>query len=122
MVRIIGHRLTTPHGVFFATFNRKVVDEEVVGSVATFMVLFVATVVIIALGLAATGLDLVTSISGAATAVANVGPGLGSIIGPAGNFAPLPEAAKWLLSLGMILGRLEIVTIAILAMPHFWRS
>ncbi len=68
------------------------------------------------------GLDFVTSLSAAATAVANAGPGLGGIIGPAGNFSSLPDAAKWSLALGMFLGRLEIMTVLILLTPTFWRT
>ncbi|MGR5456849.1 potassium transporter TrkG, partial [Vibrio alfacsensis] len=75
----------------------------------------------IAAGLSAMGLDPVTSISGSITAVANVGPGMGDIIGPTGNFAPLPDAAKWLLSFGMLMGRLEILTLLVLFFPAFWR-
>jgi trk system potassium uptake protein TrkH len=67
------------------------------------------------------GLDPVTSISGSITAVANVGPGMGTVIGPTGNFAPLPDAAKWVLSFGMLMGRLEILTILVLFFPAFWR-
>jgi trk system potassium uptake protein TrkH len=74
------------------------------------------------MGLGMFGLDFETAFSGAATSVANVGPGIGRIIGPAGNFSTLPDAAKWLLSLGMIVGRLEIVTMAVLLMPDFWRG
>lgn len=68
------------------------------------------------------GLDLVTALTGAATAVANVGPGLGEIIGPAGNFEPLPNAAKWLLCGGMLLGRLEILTVLVILTPMFWHK
>ena len=75
----------------------------------------------LALGLALLGLDWVTALTGAATAVCNVGPGLGPIIGPVGNFATLPDSAKWLLSLGMLLGRLEIVTVLVLLTPAYWR-
>ena len=75
----------------------------------------------IAAGLSGMGLDPITSISGSITAVANVGPGMGDIIGPKGNFAPLPDAAKWLLSFGMLLGRLEILTLLVLFFPAFWR-
>ena len=71
--------------------------------------------------LAAMGLDLVTALSSAATAVGNVGPGLGEIVGPAGNFAPLPDAAKLVLSAAMILGRLELFTVFVLCDPQFWR-
>jgi len=63
----------------------------------------------------------ITALTGAATAVCNVGPGLGEIIGPAGNFSTLPDTAKWLLSIGMLLGRLEIITVLVLLTPAFWR-
>ncbi len=76
---------------------------------------------VLAGALSAMGLDSVTSFSGAVTPLANVGPGMGSITGPTGNFAPLPDAAKWLLSLGMLMGRLEILTILVLFFPAFWR-
>lgn len=69
------------------------------------------------MGLALIGLDWITALSGAATAVCNVGPGLGTIIGPAGNFSALPDAAKWLLTVGMLLGRLEILTVLVLVTP-----
>ena len=74
------------------------------------------------LALSLFGLDFETSLSGAATAIANVGPGLGPVIGPAGNFAPLPDAAKWLLCFGMLAGRLEIVTVLVLLSRSFWRA
>ena len=73
------------------------------------------------MGLALIGLDWTTALSGAATAVCNVGPGVGSIIGPAGNFSTLPDAAKWLLTVGMLLGRLEILTVLVLLTPVFWK-
>jgi trk system potassium uptake protein TrkH len=68
------------------------------------------------------GLDMVTAISSAATAICNVGPALGAIAGPAGTFQQFPDAAKWLLSAGMLLGRLELFTILILFSPSFWRG
>jgi trk system potassium uptake protein TrkH len=72
--------------------------------------------------LAALGLDFITAASGAATALANVGPGLGDVIGPAGNFSTLPDAAKWLLSAGMLMGRLEFLTVLVVLNPAFWRD
>jgi len=72
--------------------------------------------------LSLTGLDFITSISGAATSISNVGPGLGSIIGPNGNFSSLPDISKWILSLGMILGRLELFAILVLFLPSFWKN
>ena len=74
------------------------------------------------MGLGLLGLDFVTAVSGAASAMANVGPGLGEIIGPAGTYKTLPEAAKWLLAAGMMLGRLELFTVLVLLTPAFWRG
>ena len=82
--------------------------------------LYVTTFAAASIALAALGLDFETAITGAATAIANVGPGLGSVIGPAGNFATLPDAAKWLLCAVMILGRLEIIVVLLLFTPRFW--
>jgi len=77
---------------------------------------------LLALGLGMLGLDFMTAISSAATAISNVGPGLGPITGPAGNFQSLPDAAKWLLSIGMLLGRLELFTVLVLFSRDFWRG
>ena len=111
-----------PNGVFTLTFNGRVIGDDVVRSLIGFSLVYFATIATIAFGLAALGLDFVTSISGAVTAVANVGPGLGPIIGPAGNFSSLPDPAKWLLTAGMLLGRLEIMTLLILFNRKFWQS
>ncbi len=115
-------QLVQPHGVFVAHFIRRPITEEVAASVRGFFFLFVATFVVLSLLLSAIGLDFVTAVSGAATAISNVGPALGDIIGPAGNFAPLPDAAKWVLSIGMLLGRLELFTVLVLFAPSFWRG
>ncbi|MEL6171251.1 MAG: potassium transporter TrkG, partial [Pseudomonadota bacterium] len=72
--------------------------------------------------LALTGLDFVTSISGAGAALANIGPGLGDIIGPAGNFAPLNDAAKWILAAAMLIGRLELLAVYAMFTLYFWRA
>ena len=77
---------------------------------------------VLTVALMALDLDFVTSISSAVTALSNVGPGLGPVVGPAGNFAPLPDLAKWLLCFGMLLGRLEIFVVLVLFMPRFWRG
>ena len=81
-----------------------------------------ATIGLFTLVLCAMGLDLVTALSGAATAVSNVGPGLGEVVGPAGTFATLPSGAKWVLSCAMLLGRLELFTVLVLFRPEFWRN
>lgn len=114
-------RLLRPHGVFIAYYNRKPIPESVSESVMGFFFLYMLCFVALAAALGALGLDFITAVSGAATAISNVGPGLGPIIGPAGNFDPLPEGAKWLLSFGMLLGRLELFTVLVLFSPSFWR-
>jgi trk system potassium uptake protein TrkH len=122
MASVHVKRLLHPHGIFVIDFNRQRISDSVVRSVLGFMVLYFFVFALLSLALTMVGLDAVTSLSGAATALGNVGPGLGPIIGPAGNFAPLPDAAKWLLSAGMLLGRLELLTVLVLFVPAFWRD
>lgn len=122
MLRTHFRRLLYPRGVFPVSYGGKVLPEDVVPSVVVFFSLFFICYSGITLVLMALGLDFVTSISASVTALSNVGPGLGPIIGPAGNFAPLPDAAKWVLSFAMLLGRLELFTVLILFTPGFWRG
>lgn len=110
-----------PNGVFTQRYQGKPVDSALVSNVLGFLSLYVGTNAFIALLLALCGLDFVTAITGAATAIANVGPGLGDTIGPAGNFSSLPDAAKWILCAGMILGRLEILTVYVLFTSYCWK-
>ncbi|VVO34006.1 TrkH family potassium uptake protein [Pseudomonas fluorescens] len=114
-------QLIHPRAVIRKKYNGHPIDEDIARSLLTFSFFFTITIGGIALGLALIGLDWTTALSGAATAVCNVGPGLGTIIGPAGNFSTLPDAAKWLLTIGMLLGRLEILTVLVLLTPVFWR-
>ncbi|MDX5379183.1 MAG: Trk system potassium transporter TrkI [Halomonas sp.] len=114
--------LVHSQGVFASRYNGQPLTDDITRGVVAFSFFFFLTIAGLALGLALMGLDFTTALSGAATAVANVGPGLGDIIGPAGNFASLPDAAKWLLCLGMLLGRLEILTVLVLLTPMFWRK
>ncbi len=120
--RVQLRRLLMPHGVFIANYNKRPIPEGVSESVMSFFFLFVTSFALLAVALGMLGLDFVTAASGAATAIANVGPGLGATIGPAGNFSTLPEAAKWLLAFGMLIGRLELFTVLILITPSFWRN
>lgn len=115
------NQLIHPRAVISQKYNRHRLDEDIVRSILTFSFFFGATIGLIALALGLLGLDWMTALTGAASTVSGVGPGLGDTIGPAGNFAPLPDAAKWLLSFGMLLGRLEIITVLVLCMPAFWR-
>jgi trk system potassium uptake protein TrkH len=115
-------RLVRPHGVFVPTFNRRPVPETAAIAVMAFIFMFGLSFAVFALALSLLGLDYLTAMSGALTALANVGPGLGDVIGPAGNFSTLPESAKWLLSAAMLLGRLELLTVLVLFTPAFWRN
>lgn len=115
-------RLLQPHGVFIPYYNKRPIPEEVTTSVMGFFFLYVVAFGFIAVGLGMLGLDFLTAASGAATAISNVGPGLGPVIGPSSTFANLPDTAKWLLSLGMLLGRLELFTVLVLLLPSFWRN
>jgi trk system potassium uptake protein TrkH len=115
-------KLLQPHGVFLPQFNRKPIPESVSASVMSFFFFYVMSFGALAIGLGWMGLDFLTAVSGAASAIANVGPGLGPIIGPGGTYESLPDAAKWLLSFGMLLGRLELFTVLILFTPAFWRN
>ena len=115
-------RLVHPRGCFVVRYNGKTVTDDIMGSAVAFSFLFFLVLMITTLALALTGVDVLTSLTGAATALTNVGPGLGDIIGPAGNFASLPDSAKWILSLAMILGRLELLTLMVLLSPVFWRG
>ncbi|MFW5660944.1 MAG: TrkH family potassium uptake protein [Oceanicaulis sp.] len=110
-----------PHAVEPIRYRGQVVPDETVRSVLGFFFLFFGTFAVSAALLAFIGLDTVTAVSGAATTVANVGPGLGPIIGPAGSFQPLPDAAKWIMTLTMLAGRLEIMTMLVMLAPGFWR-
>ncbi|MCZ6510065.1 MAG: TrkH family potassium uptake protein [Alphaproteobacteria bacterium] len=114
-------RLVQPHGVFIPYYNRSPITDEVAMSVMSFFFFYVLVYVVLALGLSLLGLDFLTALSGAATAISNVGPGLGPVIGPNGTFTSLPDSAKWLLSAGMLLGRLELFTILVLFAPAFWK-
>ena len=114
--------LIYPHGVFIMRYQGKLVDQDVSLIVLGFLGLYVLSNVLLTISLSLTGLDFATAISGAATAIANVGPGIGDTIGPAGNFSSLPGTAKWLLCCGMLLGRLEILTVIVLFQYQFWRG
>ena len=115
-------RLMRPHGVAVPQYNGRPIPESVTDSVFAFFFLFLLLFALLAFGLAALGLDFVTAISSAATAIANVGPGLGDVVGPSGTFASIPDAGKWLMAAGMLLGRLEIFTVLVLLSPSFWRA
>ena len=111
-----------PHLVHVKRYNGRPLPDEVSASVQSFVFLYFASFIVLSICLSLTGLDPVTALSGAATVISNVGPGLGNIIGPAGNFQSLPDSAKWILDVAMVLGRLEFETLLVLLMPSFWRD
>ncbi len=115
-------RIHSPHGLFAPRYGGRRVGDDVLSSVMAFFVLFIVSLGVIAILLALTGLDFVTSISGAAAALANIGPGLGPIIGPYGNFSSLTPSAKWILIAAMLIGRLELMAVYVLFTLKFWRS
>jgi len=115
-------KIIYPKGIFVLKYDRNPIDNKFISSIISFIYMYLIIFFFITALLSLTGLDFVTSISGAATALSNVGPGLGSIIGPNGDFSSLPDVSKWILSVGMILGRLELFAILVLFLPSFWRN
>ena len=115
-------KIIYPIGVFVIKYDNNTVNDKFLASIISFIFLYIIIFFVLTALLSLTGLDFVTSISGAATSISNVGPGLGSTIGPNGNFYQLPDVSKWILSTGMILGRLELFAILVLFLPSFWRS
>ncbi len=114
--------LVSPNRVVVPTFNGRRLPADVPFSVLAFLAIYLASVGLITLALTSIGLDFVTAISSSATAISNVGPGLGPIVGPSGTFATLPASAKWILSFAMMLGRLELFTVIVVLWPGFWRN
>ncbi len=115
-------KIIYPRGIFIIKYDNNNVDDKFMSSIISFIYLYIAIFFIITALLSLSGLDFITSISGAATSISNVGPGLGSMIGPNGNFSLMPDISKWILSLAMILGRLELFAILVLFLPSFWRN
>ena len=115
-------KIIYPKGIFVLKYDQNPIDNKFISSIISFIYMYLIIFFFITALLSLTGLDFITSISGAATAISNVGPGLGSIIGPNGDFSSLPDASKWILSVGMILGRLELFAILVLFLPSFWRN
>ncbi len=115
-------KIIYPKGVFLIKYEQNSVDEKFIASIISFIFFYFVIFFILGALLSLTGLDFITALSGAATSISNVGPGLGPIIGPNGDFSSLPDISKWILSVGMILGRLELFTILVLFLPSFWKN
>jgi trk system potassium uptake protein TrkH len=115
-------KIIYPKGVFVIKYDQNSVDDKFIASIISFIYFYFVIFFLLAAVLSLTGLDFITAISGAATSISNVGPGLGPIIGPNGDFSSLPDISKWVLTVGMILGRLELFAILVLFLPSFWRN
>ena len=115
-------KIIYPKGIFIMKYDHNPIDNKFIASIISFIYLYLVIFFLLTALLSLTGLDFITAISGAATSISNVGPGLGSIIGPNGNFSSLPDISKWILAVGMILGRLELFAILVLFLPSFWRN
>ena len=115
-------KLVYPHGIFSIKYNNEKISNSFIYSIITFIFLYFFIFFILAALLSINGLDFITAVSGAASAISNVGPGLGDIIGPDGNFGNLPNFSKLSLSLGMLLGRLELFAVLVLFFPSFWKN
>ncbi len=121
-VKVHINRIIYPNGVFVARYNNRSLPDHVSASVLSFLFLFFLCFGILSIALSMTGLDNLTALSAAASAIANVGPGLGQMVGPTGTFAQVSDTAKWLISFGMLLGRLELFTVLVMLTPAFWRT
>ena len=115
-------KLIYPNSVIITKYNNQKISDDFMKSVIIFIFTFLFIFLLIAMLLSISGLDFITSISGAASSISNVGPGLGEIIGPNGNYKALPDLSKWILAAGMLLGRLELFAVLVLFFPSFWRN
>ena len=115
-------KLISPNSVIIIKYNNQKISDNFINSVIIFIFTFLFIFLIIAMLLSISGLDFITSISGAASSISNVGPGLGDMIGPNGNYKDIPDLSKWILSVGMLLGRLELFAVLVLFFPSFWRN
>ncbi len=115
-------KLIYPNSIIISKYNDQKISDPFINSVLIFIFSFLFIFFIISMLLSISGLDFLTSISGAASAISNVGPGLGEMIGPNGNYNAIPDVSKWILSIGMLLGRLELFAVLVLFFPSFWRN
>ena len=114
-------QLSHPRAYFLQTYNGQHITGDILRSLISFGFFFALLITVMTIFLCFIGLDFITSLSGSISSVANIGPGLGSSIGPAGNYSALPDSAKWILSMGMLMGRLEITTVLVLFTTTFWK-
>ena len=115
-------KIIYPRAIINLKYNNDIVQDKLIASIISFIYLYIIIFFVISALLTLTGLNFITAVSGAASSISNVGPGLGNEIGPNSNYASLPSTSKWILSAGMILGRLEIFAILVIFLPSFWRN
>ena len=115
-------KIIYPRAIINLKYNNDIVQDKLIASIISFIYLYIIIFFVISALLTLTGLNFITAVSGAASSISNVGPGLGNEIGPNSNYSSLPSASKWILSVGMILGRLEIFAILVIFLPSFWRN
>ena len=115
-------KIIYPRAIINLKYNNDIVQDKLIASIISFIYLYIIIFFFISALLTLTGLNFITAVSGAASSISNVGPGLGNEIGPNSNYANLPAISKWILSAGMILGRLEIFAILVIFLPSFWRN
>lgn len=111
----------SPHRIVAIRYAGRPVELEMLASVRNFFFVYLLTFLGLSLACMATGLDFLSSTSGVAQGMANAGPGLSTLVGPAANFADIPGAAKWFIVLAMVMGRLELMTVYVLLLRDFWR-
>jgi trk system potassium uptake protein TrkH len=115
-------KLIYPNSIIINKYNNQKISDTFINSVIIFIFSFLFIFLIVAMLLSISGLDFLSAVSGAASAISNVGPGLGDMIGPNGNYKAIPDVSKWILSIGMLLGRLELFAVLVLFFPSFWRN
>jgi trk system potassium uptake protein len=115
-------KIIYPNSIFLIKYNNQKISDNFINSVIVFIFSYLFLFILLSILLSITGLDFLSAISGAATSISNVGPGLGDMIGPNGNYKTLPDLSKWILAAGMLLGRLELFAVLVLFFPSFWRN
>lgn len=114
--------MVSPNRVLLVKYGDQPVDGKMIASVRNFFFMYIMTWALFSTFLMFNGLDILSSVSAVAQAMANAGPGLGPVVGPGTNFASINDSSKWALSLAMILGRLELTTFFVLLSPAYWQE
>ncbi|MCY4291669.1 MAG: potassium transporter TrkH, partial [Roseovarius sp.] len=121
-IRVQLRKISNPNGVSVPRYNGQSVEDDVLYSVISFFVFFIVTLGVTSVLLGLAGEDFITSVSGASAALANIGPGLGDVIGPTGNFSSIDDMSKWVLTAAMLIGRLELLAVYAIFTIAFWRA